>query len=108
MITHKGNGMRTVWKYDLQINDVQTVYAPFGATPLTAQMQKSKLALWMLIPDVDAPDQPIEIFIFGTGHPMPTIISALHYLATVQMEGGDLIWHVFVNIPRSAVQEIKT
>lgn len=89
--------MLTIYKYPLQIADVQTVMVPEDAEPLSVQLQGDVLCLWMLV-DPEAAALPRTIHIRGTGHPIEGV--GEHgligdYVGTVQMAGGLLVWHVF-------------
>lgn len=87
--------MKQIFKYKLQITDLQRLDLPIDATILTAQVQKEELFIWVLVTP-DAPKQYKKIRIIGTGHPIPDEpISKVRYINTVQFYGGDLVWHVF-------------
>lgn len=82
----------TIWKYPLEITDRQNVMMPEGAQILTAHMQGETLCLWALV-NSQAPKQRRDIEIIGTGNPAQE--ANRKYIATTQMSGGALIWHVF-------------
>lgn len=84
---------KTIWKYQLNITDTQNVMMPEGAEILTAQIQNGcGLCLWALV-NPEAPKQRREIEILGTGNPAPN--ANRRYISTVQMQGGNLVWHIF-------------
>ena len=83
--------MQRIYKYPLQVTDVQMVQMPIGAVILTAQNQNEVVTLWAMVEDKEL----IEfraIHIFGTGHPIPEKYNG-KYIATVQAEG--FVWHIF-------------
>lgn len=82
----------TICKYQLSITDEQDIMVPEGAELLTAQLQGGALCLWALV-NPAAPKQRRIIEIIGTGNPAPA--AERKYIATVQMAGGSLVWHVF-------------
>ena len=87
----------TIWKFPLQVTDVQEVVLPARAQILACQMQGKILCLWVLLDPVKAVSLPKEnhcIRIIGTGHPIPPE-EALCYIDTFQMDDGTLIFHVF-------------
>jgi hypothetical protein len=89
VVLHHG---RTIWKYPLQITDLQNVLMPEGAQLLSAQMQGDTLCLWALVnPKASKRVRTIEII--GTGNPCEDV--PRKYISTTQMAGGALIWHVF-------------
>jgi hypothetical protein len=63
---------------------------------LAAQERWGQLLLWVL----DDPDAPVEtrwIRLFHTGDKIPEDLK-LRYVATVQMEGGNKVVHVFEEV----------
>ncbi len=83
----------TIWKFPLRTLGQQTVKMPMGAEILTCQMQGSQPCLWALVD----PEEQIEnrtIFVFGTGHKVDDKYR-ISYVATIQIDGGSLIFHVF-------------
>jgi len=62
---------------------------PRGAKPLYVGEQGEVLHLWALV-DPEAPREPWEFCVSGTGHEWPP---GFVYLGTVQMAYG-LVWHV--------------
>jgi hypothetical protein len=86
---------RAIWKQGLAIKDSQIVKLPRNARILSAQIQHEKLCLWYLF-DVEESTRPQlrEIVIYGTGHDIAARDS-LEHIATVQIEGGNLVFHVF-------------
>ena len=86
--------MRTIWKYQLEIEGRAVVKMPKDAEILSVQLQHHKPTLWAIV-DPDAEKEERTIVIFGTGHPMPDSMAGLHFLGTVQTRGGGLVWHIF-------------
>jgi len=84
--------MKTIWKYELGINDNQIIEMPADAQILTVQIQHGKPCMWCLI-DAIYELKKRKIRIAGTGH---TIIGfAGVYIGTYQLYDGDLVFHVF-------------
>ena len=81
-----------IWKWVLNVTDRQTIKMPALATLLSVQMQGSACCLWALC-DPNAPDEQRTLAIYGTGNPMPD--DPGRYIATFQMSGGELVFHVF-------------
>jgi hypothetical protein len=84
--------MGTIWKFMLRPAAVQTIRMPKGSEVLTAQVQGEELCLWAMV-DPDNLMEDRMFLIVGTGHNMPEVFG--RYVATVQMENGLLIWHIF-------------
>jgi hypothetical protein len=81
-----------IWKTTLNVTDVQAVEFPEGAKLLTVQMQHERPQLWALV-DENAPIRARQVAIYGTGNPIPN--EPGEYIATFQMHGGSLVFHVF-------------
>lgn len=82
----------TIWKYPLELTDQQTIQAPLGCKVLSVQMQNGQLTAWMLVNEA-APLAGYTFWVVGTGHPMPSGVSAAMHIGTVQQ--GRYVWHVF-------------
>lgn len=79
-----------IWKYELEITELQTVQMPAGASILHADNQHGVLCIWVMV-DPNARKEGRCIEIIGTGH---SIMSATRrFIGTVLM--GPLVWHVF-------------
>lgn len=83
---------QTIWKFLARVDRHQTVLMPVGARILTAQVQHGKICLWARV-DPKASLQPRVIVVVGTG--WDGVDDGWHYVSTVQMAGGDLVFHVF-------------
>lgn len=86
---------KIVYKYPLQIVDEQAVQLPSGAQVLTAQVQHGVLQLWALIDPNHLSIEQVKVRIVGTGHDFPDA-DQWRYLSTVQVDGGALVFHVFL------------
>lgn len=91
---------RSVWKFPLKITDYQTITAPlvdflhvghqndvYTGTP--------SLQLWAEV-DQTLPTRDWDIFIVGTGHPMPQ--GAVDWLGTIVDDTTGLVWHVYTGL----------
>ena len=85
--------MNTIYKYRLEPNCGGAVHMPQGAQVLTVQMQDGVPCLWAKV-DTTQPAERRTFDVYGTGHAMPND-PRLVYVATFQMDGGALVWHVF-------------
>lgn len=84
--------MRTIYKYALDITDVQRVEMPAGARLLHVANQRDELCLWALV-DAARPTVDRFIGVVGTGNPAPDIDDDADYVGTAQV--GSFVWHVF-------------
>ena len=87
--------MKTIWKFELKITDIQEMSMPKGSAILSVQAQNNKPYLWALV----EPEESIETIIietFGTGNPiMDSIGDPRKFVGTYQLENGAFIGHVF-------------
>lgn len=84
--------MRTIHKYHLQLEGVQTVDMPLSAEILHVGLDpQGAPCLWAIV-ETEMPTDDVTIYIVGTGHPMPTGCSK-HLGSFVQTP---FVWHVFL------------
>lgn len=83
---------KTIWKFPLsRASDISEVPMPIGAQVLTVQLQHGNPCIWALVD----PTAEVEIRRFrmaGTGH---SLDETGRHIGTIQMAGGDLIFHFF-------------
>lgn len=85
--------MSKIFKYPLQVTDQQTIKMPYGAKVLCVQVQDGTPCLWALVdPTVESVDHFVNTV--GTGHPTNQV--AENYVGTYQLQGGALVFHVFI------------
>lgn len=86
---------RTIWKFPLDLVDVQKINIPEAFEPLSVQVQGEQPCLWA---SVYAPGnlQEVTIYCHGTGHAVHP--NAGKHLGTVQWHG--LVFHFFLERPR--------
>jgi hypothetical protein len=90
--------MKTIWKFRLSSADRQYFLVPPGSRVLTVQLQDQDPVIWCWV-DTDAGEPMVqkEIWIFGTGYPMPEGLN-FAYIGTFQPIHG-LVFHVFERVP---------
>ena len=85
--------MKTIYKYQLKLEESQTLNLTKSYQILSVQLQSSALCLWAIVdPQMDL--EKVEILVVGTGRPLPD--GQLDYLATVQH--GMFVWHIFLKL----------
>lgn len=82
--------MNMIYKYPLNIEDVQHLHIHAGATLLCVQIQGNKPCLWAIV-DTTLPKERRTIEIIGTGNPIEE--RARLYIGTCQV--GPSVWHIF-------------
>jgi len=85
--------MKTIWKFPLAIMDAQRIAMPEGAEILSVQVQHREPCLWAKV-NPDAPPEMRYVRTYGTGHPIDES-EAVSFIGTYQLNGGNLVFHVF-------------
>jgi hypothetical protein len=83
----------TIWKYEI-MPGVFDLNMPAGARILSVQVQRGKPYVWALC----CPDNEIEkrrLCVVGTGHSTPENIENARFVGTFQLNGGELVFHLF-------------
>lgn len=86
--------MTAIYKYPVQINDVQVLRLPRFSKPLSIQWQGTGLQLWALVKP-DEPEQDYVLHCYGTGHEVADLPANREFLGTVQLQSGSLVFHFF-------------
>lgn len=85
--------MKTIWKYKIPYpHDEVTIPLPHGAKVLYFGLQKGLTYIWVLV-DTKQPTENRLFRMVGTGHDIPD--ESLDHIGTIQMSGGNLVWHLF-------------
>ena len=84
----------TIWKFELEKEDIQSIQMPVGAEILCLQMQGGKPCIWALV-NPQADNETRGFITYGTGHVVPTEPYNHIYIGTYQLFSGDLVFHVF-------------
>lgn len=86
---------KTIYKYELKTEDIQTVTMPVNAEILAIQTQHERPYLWALV-DPNAKPEVRAFETFGTGHPVHCDMGVHRiYQGTYQLANGALVFHVF-------------
>lgn len=82
---------KVIWKYELEIADMQTFFMPEDAQILSVQYQDGQLCMWALV-DSYASKEEVRISVVGTGYIFKHGDRDV-YIGTVQ--DGKHVRHVF-------------
>jgi len=94
--------MKTIWKYDLEPNRVQTVTIPFGGQILSAQAKEDNAPFMWVLVDPDMPMQERNIGIYTTNTAVPD--EPGRYVGSFIIYEGMLEFHLFeMEIPPAGV-----
>lgn len=91
---------KEIWKYSIEITDIQTVMMPKDSDILSCQAQYGDPKIWAIgDPSLEKEDRFIEII--GTGNPAHETANVKRvFIDTFQMHGGDLVFHAFERVER--------
>lgn len=82
-----------IYKFILEMQEIQNIQMPKGAKLLSAQFQGDDLCLWALC-DPNQPHMHRKIRLEGTGHEIQCLSDKeMEFIATVQ--DGRFVWHIF-------------
>ena len=86
--------MQTIYKYELEVSELQEIYMPQGAGVLDVQNQNGKICVWAEV-DTEAIEVKYTFAIFGTGQELrvPYENCKALYCGTIQFYG--YVWHVY-------------
>ena len=85
--------MTQIWKYPIEISDVQHVTMPPGAVDLSVQMQHGRPCIWAEV-DSDTTEQELRRFVmYGTGQSMRQDHG--RFIGTFQTNAGAFVFHLY-------------
>jgi len=84
--------MKTIWKFELSITDIQTISMPRDARILSVQTQFGKPCIWAIVSD-DEIKRDRTFIIHGTGHPCSC--KKEDFIGTFLIENRALVFHLF-------------
>ena len=85
--------MRKIHKYSIPI-DTGTIHIPWDYQILKVAGQRENICLWAVV-ETDAASSPMSFAIVPTGVEPPTPQKG-HYLDTVFLNNGALVFHVYM------------
>ena len=86
---------RVIWKYDVPVKNEFTLDLPRSRRILSVQWQPSsgRWQMWVSV-DADAPTEPVEFMMFGTGVEIPSD-KGLNHVSTLLHYDGRIVVHLF-------------
>lgn len=93
--------MQKIFKYELQITDRQKLHIP-STRILSVAEQDNKIVVYAsVLQDYFLDSEEYEFIIVGTGNKPSIDLDYCHFLGTVKLNEGKLMFHVFYyHIPR--------
>jgi len=92
--------VKTIWKFEVPVNDLVQIKVPTNAKFLSVGVQKPRhLCFWMLVTPprslADEMDWELRGFtVVGTGHPIDESMLAKNQFLGTAID-GQFVWHVF-------------
>lgn len=84
--------MRTIYKYPIEITDLQKIEMPIGEVLHAGLDPSGTPCIWAAV-DTECDRISQEILIYGTGNTMPVYPSGRRHVGTFVQ--GQFVWHVF-------------
>ena len=84
--------MKTIYKYEIELVDNQSIEMPKGAEVLSVQVQNNKPCLWAIV-ETERPTERKLFKIAGTGNPFDTNLHRYKCIGTFQL--NLFVWHLF-------------
>lgn len=88
--------MRAIWKYELEVTDLQEVEMPIDSQVLSVANQDGRLCMWALVPQLESRKEKYCFEIIGTGNPIGQTPLSRRFVGTVLMP--PFVWHVFERV----------
>lgn len=85
---------KVIFKYILDVVDVQEIYFPTGAHILSIQTQHGKPCIWALVDPLEKGSQKRKFLVIGTGNETELIGNEL-FIGTFQLMNGNFVGHCF-------------
>ena len=96
--------MRTIHKYEIDIQDTIIIRAPFVCRWLHFGVQHGTPTLWGEV-DTETPERDHVLLLRGTGH-RATRREGPH-IGTIMLQGGNLVLHLFETTEGQPRAEVK-
>lgn len=89
--------MKKIFKYELKLEDSQTVALPLGARVLTVKEQKGVPCIWCMVNPDETRILECEFRIVCTGQEISeTESDRLNYIGTFFLASGSFVGHLFL------------
>lgn len=89
--------MKKIYKYPLEVTDVQDIEMPKGSAFLCVQAQKETPCLWVAVDASESSKIKRRFRTYGTGQSMVDAENFFRYVGTYQLGNGGLVFHVFTD-----------
>ena len=87
--------MRTIYKYPLEITDIQYINIPESYEILSVKVQNDIPVLYAIVED-SRESRSVGIVMKGTGHPFNENVGVEDFVGTININQGNLMFHIFI------------
>ena len=87
--------MKTIWKYNLDVDDYQTISIPPPAKILSVSTQGEQIVLYAEVETESKLLHNVDIWMHGTGHEVKAPKNS-RFIGTVKLMGGALMFQIYV------------
>jgi len=85
--------MKTIWKYELDFEEKQTIELPLDAKIISLLNQGGRMVFYIEHKKEETRTKNVEFIIGGTGGDLPNNIDEFSFLNTVPV--GEFVFHVY-------------
>lgn len=89
--------MKSIYRQDLKVTEVQTVTAPDLRRILNVSSERGRPEVWFEV-DTALPPRTLTLWIVGTGNPIPAEVTngrESTYVGLFITSGGAFVWHLY-------------
>ena len=87
--------MKTIYKYELDVESWQHIDVPINFMFLSVQVQYGRPCMWLLVDPNESGKYRLDVWTVGTGHPFE-YSEDMKFTGTYQLHEGSLVFHVFI------------
>ncbi|GAB6439722.1 hypothetical protein CON36_34030 [Bacillus cereus] len=87
--------MYSVWKFVLESQETQMLEVPLGAEILSTETQGDDIVVYALVDTEQTEKEYKDVRVYGTGVPIPDVITEYNFLGTAKFYNGSMMFHVF-------------
>ena len=86
--------MKTIWKFILEVTDVQELELPKNYEIISLQVQHGVPCIWVLLNPEEFKKEKVNIITYGTGNII--INDNVNFVGSYQLQEGAFLGHVFI------------
>ncbi|MDA1675578.1 DUF7352 domain-containing protein [Bacillus cereus group sp. TH152-1LC] len=87
--------MYSVWKFALKTQETQVLEVPLDAQILSTETQGDDIVVYAMVNTEQTEKEYKDVRVYGTGVPIPDVITEYNFLGTAKFNNGSMMFHVF-------------